>query len=321
MSAKRHRPLSEQALLRFHVISQLRARLLQGVPPARAVAEVAASWHPTAQGELVEVSRRTVYRWLARYEQGGIDALEDAPRPASSSSTVLSPELLRYVTDQRHLDPEASIPELIKRARATGRVRPDEPICRQTVYRALQRMGLSTQRRTKQRGRDARRFAYPHRMDMVLCDGKHFRAGAARHKRMAYFFLDDASRYGLHVVVGTSENAVLFLRGLYETIRCWGLMSLLFLDRGPGFIAGDTAEVCRRLDVGLVLGEARYPEGRGKVERFNRTVTKDVLRHLVGQADVDPACAALELRLSHYLREVYNHAPHESLPFADERDA
>jgi hypothetical protein len=39
-------------------------------------------------------------------------------------------------------------------------------------------------------------------MQMVLCDGKHFRAGAARLRRVALFFLDDATRMGLHVVVG-----------------------------------------------------------------------------------------------------------------------
>jgi len=48
---------------------------------------------------------------------------------------------------------------------------------------------------------DQRRFAYPHRMMMVLADGKHFRAGPARKRVVAPFFLDDASRFGLGVVV------------------------------------------------------------------------------------------------------------------------
>jgi putative transposase len=158
-----------------------------------------------------------------------------------------------------------------------------------------------------------RRFAYPHRMDMVLCDGKHFRAGATRAKRVALFFLDDCTRFGLHVVVGTSEDTKLFMRGLYETIRKVGFMNILYLDHGPGFIAADTFQVAQRLGTLLIHGESVYPEGHGKIEKFNQTVKAALLRNLDRRPDVHPACGALELRLQHYLSEVYNHNPHHSL--------
>src|SRR5690606_21322094 len=61
-----------------------------------------------------------------------------------------------------------------------------------------------------------------------------------------------------------------------------------------------------------ILGLEGYPEARGKVERFNRTAEDDLLRHLEHD-DVDPDCAALELRISHYLRADYNARRHESL--------
>ncbi len=148
---------------------------------------------------------------------------------------------------------------------------------------------------------------------MVLADGKHFRAGIKRARRVALFFIDDCTRYGLHVVVGTSENKRVFLRGLYELVRLVGMMLVLYLDRGPGFIALDTVAVVDKLDALLIHGEKAYPPGHGKVERFNRTAKSDVLRGLDRRPDVDPSCSALELRLQHYLREVYNHSPHESL--------
>jgi len=151
---------------------------------------------------------------------------------------------------------------------------------------------------------------------MVLADGKHFRAGAKRLRRVALFFLDDSTRYGLEVVVGTAESAPLFLTGLHEAIAHHGTMSCLFLDHGPGFIALDTAEVARRLGVHLIHGEVAYPQGHGKIERFNRRALAEVLRSLDGRPDVDPDCGALTLRLRHYLREVYNHAPHAGLDHA-----
>jgi putative transposase len=113
--------------------------------------------------------------------------------------------------------------------------------------------------------------------------------------------------------VGTSETAELFLRGLFETILSYGMMGALYVDGGPGFIATDTIEVVRKLGILFIRGSAGYPEGHGKVERFNRTAKDQLLRHLDGHPEVDPACAALELRINHYLREQYNLTPHQSL--------
>jgi transposase InsO family protein len=304
------RPLSDVALLRFHVVSLVRARRLAGADLADAVLEVTSLGHPS-KDSLLRVSTRSVYRWVAAYEAGGPVALEDAPRVRKAASRVLSEKLLDFVCAEHERDREASIPELLRRAMEKHVIAslPD----RTTVYRALGRLGVPTGRTKKERGRDMRRFAYAHRMEMVLADGKHFRAGVERLRRVALFFLDDATRYGLDVVVGPSESSDLFLRGFHRVLVAFGRMGVLYLDHGSGFIADAVAEVCRRLHIALVHGESRYPEGHGKVERFNQTAQNAVLRSLAGRVDVDPACEALELRLGHWLVHVYNHQPHESL--------
>jgi transposase InsO family protein len=225
---------------------------------------------------------------------------------------VLSARFVAFLVDEKEADPKASLPEIIRRARLRGIVEPDEVLDRVTVWRAARRMRVSTRRRKAPHGGDTRSFEYPHRMQMLLSDGKHFRAGRTRAKRVALFFLDDATRMGLHVVVSTAESAVFFLRGLYGTVRRYGLFDIVYLDRGPGFIADDTASVLQQLGALLVLGVAGYPEGRGKVEKFNQTALAAVLRTLDGD-DIDPDCGALELRLGHWLREIYNHTPHEGL--------
>jgi len=255
--------------------------------------------------------------------------LEPAVREAREASQALSGRLVAFLVDEKSADPKASVPELIRRARLGGLIEEGEEVNRVTVWRALRRMGVSTRRQKQPHGGDTRSFEYPHRMQMLLCDGKHFRAGKTRAKRVALFFLDDASRMGLHVVVGTAESAALFLRGLYETIRRHGLFDIAYLDRGPGFIANDTAAVIQQLGALLILGVAGYPQGRGKVEKFNQTALAAVLRTYDGRDEIDPDCGALALRLGHWLREIYNRTPHESLgkdvtPWqrwsADERD-
>jgi transposase InsO family protein len=308
------KPFSTEALFRYQVVSLVRARMLGGVRRVTAVAEVAGLGHATSEGELRKVCARSVYRWLAAYERDGFGGLEDKPRKPGSTSRVLPARLLEFLAESRKKDRDASIPELLGRAVEHGILSPSSSVDRTTVFRALVRLGVATARTKKARDRDMRSFAYEHRMELVLADGKHFRAGASRAKRVAFFFLDDATRLGLNVVVGTSESAPLFLRGFHETLRAHGRLGILYLDHGPGFVATAVAEVCRHFEIALVHGESRYPEGHGKVERFNQTVGKAVLRGLDGRADVDPTCAALELRLRHWLYETYNQTPHEGLP-------
>lgn len=313
----RHRDTDEpsaEALFRYRLISEVASRVLRGEDRGDSVRDVAAQDHAELSGVLRRVSERTLYRWLARYQQRGFAGLVSAPRQRVERSLVLPDTLLDFICNQKTEDPKASIPELIRRARETGALQAHEHADRTTVYRALQRMGKYVGRRKRRRPeRDTRRFQYPHRMQMLLCDGKHFRAGITRARRVALFFLDDASRYALHALVGTSESASLFLSGLYQVSRCHGIADIYYLDRGPGFFAEDTFEVVRKLGALLVYGEAAYPEGHGKIEKFNQTAKHDVLRGYDGRADIDPDPSALSLRLQHYLREVYNHRPHESL--------
>jgi len=71
-------------------------------------------------------------------------------------------------------------------------------------------------------------------------------------------------------------------------------------------------KVMANLDIPLILGTADYPEGRAKIERFNSTVTQDVLRGLT-KPEIDPACSSLELRLRHYCQKRYNLREHNGI--------
>jgi len=304
---------SSEVLFRHLVVSHVEAKVLTGEALSEAVQAVAAEAYPTADGRLRTVSERTVYRWCAAWRGGGLVALEPDSRTRTSTSVVLPGKLIDFLRAEKGTDPEASIPEVLRRAFELGVIEKVSAVDRVTVWRACRRMGLPLGGRQAKRDADTRRFAFPHRMMMVLADGKHFRAGVRRTKRVVLFFLDDATRRGLRAVVGPSESSALFLRGLYEVIRRYGLMDVVFLDRGPGFTADDTQLVLVQLGKHLVLGRAAYPEGHGKAEKLNQTADDDVLRGFDGAVDVDDNCGSLELRLNHYFDYQYNLRPHESL--------
>jgi putative transposase len=306
--------LSSEALYRFQVVSAVRARVLGGDTLAGVVRALVQN-PPVPLCGLVRrpLSARSVYRWYKGYQESGLSALERrTPRVQQRISRVLPEPLLDFFRAEKALDRYASVPELLRRAQERGVLGEKDSIDRVSAWRACRRMDLPLRRLPKKQESDQRRFAYPHRMMMVLADGKHFRAGIGRTRRVALFFLDDATRLGLHVVVGTAEEAPLFLRGLYEVIARYGFFDVLYLDNGPGFRADDTAAACAKLGIHLVLGTSGYPEGHGKVERFNETAQAQVLRGLSGAAEVSDNCGSLELRLSHYLHQRYNRQPHEA---------
>jgi len=312
LSENNDRP-SEEALFRFHVLGAIRAHVAGGGSAGEMIERLAAMDHTDLRGHRRRLSARTLYRWCEAWVSEELAGLEPASRPRVQRSAIVPAALLDFCERERKADRDASVPELIKRARVEGVIARDLGLDRTTVWRALRRMGVSTSRRTRQAQRDAHRFAYPNRMLMVLADGKHFRAGIGRLRRVALFFLDDATRYVVGVIVGTSESTELFLRGLHGVLFEHGLMNLAYLDHGPGFISDDTVEVFARLKIPLIHGQARYPEGHGKIERFNRTVLASVLRSYDDNPDVDPELGHLTLRLQRAVAQGYNRDPHEAL--------
>lgn len=308
------KPPSAEALFRFRVVSEVLSCVQRGMPRPEAVMNVAARPHLELDGNLRTVRKRTIYRWLKAFGiEQDLTKLEIASRNRTTSSVAISQRLLDFMAAEKKQDIAASIPEILRRARERGIIAQAERVDRSTVYRACVRLDIPVFRRLKGRLRDSRRFEYPHRMDLVLSDGKHFRAGITRARRVAMFFLDDASRFGLYAVVGTSESKELFLRGLYGSIESHGIAGIYYLDHGSGFIADDTTAVMQQLPALLIHGEKAYPEGHGKIERFHQTAIGACLRNLDNRPDIDADCGSLELRLNHWLRDVYNHTPHESL--------
>jgi putative transposase len=312
---REHEPLwvSPQALFRYRIVSAVRGHRLVGRSLAEAVGLVARPLHYEASGQARRVSERSIYRWLRAYEKEGLAGLEDKQRQPLAGSRALTDELVDFVRQERERDATASLPELLRRARAQGVVRAGHRVNRSTLWRVCRRLGIPTRRRKQPHQGDMRRFAYRERMQMVLADFTHFRAGATRARRAALYLLDDATRFGLQVAVSTSEQADVFLHAVHQVLVRYGAFDALFTDGGSAFTGNDCARVFAQLGIALIIGTPGYPEGHGKVERFNQAVKGRLLRSLDGAPDVDPDCGALTLRLRHDLRQVYNHLPHEGL--------
>jgi len=288
-------------------VSLILARLSAGDSLSTAVCSTRKTMAQSEDGP--PPSRSTLFRWYQLYVKNGWSRL--ATSRQKPRFCALSEKFLSFLALQKKADSAASIPEIIRRARQEGVIPKDQPIDRTTVYRHAVKLNLPLMR-SKRQENTARPFAYKHRMQMVLCDGKHFRAGSRKVKRVAFFYLDDATRYVLDVIVGSSETAELFLRGLHDAIAMHGLMQCLYLDRGSAFTSDAAAIVAANLDVTFIHGKARYPQGHGKIERFNRTALAQCLRGL-DTPEVNPSMTSLRERIRHFIRNQYVHTSHESL--------
>lgn len=297
---------------RYAIVAGVLAKVAIGMSLGDAIVEVTNAPFPTLSGRTIQPSIRTLYRWVAAFRSKGMAGLADPPRHSKTISRVLPALFLDFLTAEKEVDPDASLPEVIRRAELRGIIA-EQSVDRSTVWRTARRLNLPIFAQKHPKTDNMRRFAHPYRMRMLLSDGKHFRVGPTRRRRVALAFLDDSSRYGVTVVVGKSENTRVFLRGLHKVICRVGIMDAFFLDGGPGFISRDTMTVCGRLNIAVIHGRARYPQGHGKIERFNQTYWNDVIRGLAADQTIDTACGALELRLEHYLAVLYNRRPHEGL--------
>ncbi|MHB1951865.1 MAG: transposase family protein [Acidiferrobacteraceae bacterium] len=301
------------AITRYTAVAIVLAKVAAGMKLARAVNETVGQCVLDHRGQAKKLTRRSLYRWVATFKSGGLEALADTPRTMKEPTRILSSEFIDFLTKEKTADKDASLPEVIRRAVQSGVIQEDEAISRSTVWRAAVKLNLPLFTDKGFLKDDKRRFAYPHRMQMVITDGKKFRAGIGRKRRVSMTFLDDATRFGLTGVVGYTETTALFLRGLWQVIEKWGLMVAIFVDNGSGFISHDTMKVCANLKISLIHGTESYPEGHGKIEKYHQSQIADLLRGLDGSPDVDPSLPGLEHRLMHYLAEMYNPRPHASL--------
>jgi hypothetical protein len=134
----------------------------------------------------------------------------------------------------------------------------------------------------------------------VLAQGKN---------RKAYLiaFIDDMSRLICHGQFYLSENLNCYLDALRQALLTRGLPRKLYVDNGPAFRSLHLHQITASLGIALIHARPYQPQGKGKVERFFRTVRSDFLPAVRTQSLTD-----LNEALDAWLRNVYHNREHRS---------
>jgi len=261
------------------------------------------------------VAAETLRDWLKHYRRGGFDALLPKPRTDRGQSRSLpqavADALLAFKEDQ----PELSIPQLIRLARERDTVPESLSLPHSTVHRLLSRAGLMQKDRDAPSAQDRRRFAFAHAGEMWMSDVMHGPSVTVgeRTRRKAYLiaFLDDATRVVPYCAFALSENTQAFLPVFKQALMRRGIPQRLYVDNGANYRSQHLALVCAKLGVTLIHARPYQPAGKGKQERWFRTVRAQLLTRLTG-ADT-ASLEALNRRLWAWVEGEYHQTPHRGL--------
>lgn len=257
-----------------------------------------------------DISAKTAYKWLGRYERGGSPGLQDlSRRPASSPHRTCS-------------QVELEVLELHKRFPYWG-PRKLRALLEQTTAPAPSTIAAILRRHGCQvLGEDSKAATVPQRFEheapnvLWQMDFKgHFALTDPRHGRChPLTLLDDHSRYALCIQACGDERSSTVQEHLKAVFRLYGLPERITADNGPSWASVRGTGLTRlevwlmRLGVQISHSRPHHPQTQGKLERMHRTLKRELL-----QARGFSSLLACQQAMDSW-REQYNHVrPHEAL--------
>jgi transposase InsO family protein len=304
----------QTALFRYGLIADLvhRPAAEKGLYPL--LREKAERVYEIPGSRRTRVAAETIRDWLSAYRRGGFDALRPQVRRDQGRARAIPQEvadLLCQIKDER---PLLSVSAVIEQARAAG-VGEQLHLAPATVHRLLSRNGLMDKRRNEPTSKDRRRFAFDKAGELWMSDVMHgptvTTEGSRKRKTYLIGLLDDATRVVPYAAFALSENTSAFLPVLQQALLRRGVPKRLYVDNGALYRSNHLSLVCAKLGITLIHARPYLPQGKGKQERWFRTVRMQLLPAL------DPtdrlSLDALNRRLWAWVESEYHMSPHKGL--------
>ena len=287
------------ALFRYGVIRPAATEGLNKSKRGQLVRALAAEVHMGPGGEEVRVSRQTIDRWLRAYRKGGYQALRPGPRRVEPRTPR---EALELACQLRREDPARSGAHIAEVLRAAQGWAPHP----RTLERHFNQLGLT---RAKLTGANVAygRFEAASPNELWTGDALHGPVVGGR-KAVLFAFIDDCSRLVTGHRWSHSEDTLAAEAALRRGILARGLPQICYLDNGSSFVCRQLLRALAVLGVRLVHSKPGRPEGRGKIERYFRTVREQFLVE-VAHSEV-PTLEVLEERFVAWLEQAYHRHPH-----------
>ncbi|MEW8508962.1 MAG: DDE-type integrase/transposase/recombinase [Candidatus Thiodiazotropha sp.] len=256
------------------------------------------------------ISKATILNWVKQYEDGGrkIEALFPESRGDRGRMRSISDEQIDALMALRKKNPKLSTPRLVEIAQKDGIFPTGEEVSMASIYRLLKIRNAKRRKTTE----DMRKFEVQVSNDLWQSDCMHgpkiLHEGKVS-KTYLFAIIDDHSRLITHGQFYLAETLDNYLDCLWTALRKRGIPRKLYVDNGPSFRAHRLQLGCAALEIGLKYARPYRPQGKGKIERFFRTVRMQFLPEL----HEDIGLKKLNELFSLYLEQVYHQRIHGSV--------
>lgn len=301
------------ALFRYGLIADLCETNRQGL--YKKLREKAARSYDIPGSLRRRVATETLRGWLREYRRGGFDALLPKPRRDNGLTRAIPREVADLLLELKDQNRALSVPLLLHLARETGKVPAELILAPATVHRLLAQHGLNSRAPSETSNKDRRHFAYEKAGELWMSDVMHGPCVPFSEKKMKKVYLiamlDDATRIISYAAFAFSENTATFLPILEQAILRRGIPKRLYVDNGAVYRSHHLAIVCAKLGITLIHARPYQPQGKGKQERFFRTVRMQFLAALAPSALL--SLEALNRAFWAWVEGEYHQAPHRGL--------
>jgi putative transposase len=268
----------------------------------------------------IPYSRRTtltegcIRRWFALYRKYGKDGLNPNIRLDSGKSRSIGDKeqtaIIALLESNPKLTAKAAVIKLVQQGVLNNEI-PSS-----TLSRFIKSQGLSSKNRQLNSDKEKNlkfNFFYP--MECIQSDvmyGPKISDEKGKVSRaLLMTFLDDATRRIIYGRFSFSEKSILFEDGIKHILQSQGMIGRLYTDNGSSFVSNQTKRILDILGITINHSRPGRPQGKGKQERFYRTVRDQFLRPLDINTikDIDD----LNAKFNTWLECEYHRSPHRGL--------
>jgi len=269
------------ALFRYGLI----APLVLEPPPhgelTRRAQEIAALHFEIPGSQRASVTVDTLLDWPLRYRRGRFEALAPQPRRDRGQSRTITPQLADLIERLKRENPHRTGTTLLREV-ALSSGQGTAGLSASTLYRFLKQRGLSARQLLALPAH--KKFEAQHANQIWQSDvlyGPYVqRPGGGKRQAFLHATLDDASRLIPHAQFYADQGLDTFLDCLRQAVAARGLPVRLYVDNAKVYRSSQLARIAASLGILIVHTPPYQPEGRGKIERFFRSVREQFLANL-----------------------------------------
>jgi len=261
------------------------------------------------------ISRSTIQRWIELYDEsnGKLESLCPLDRSDKGKSRIIDDDTELSFIHLREEFPFATAESLMDLMNQRKLVTPGIDLNLSNVYRLLHNHDLM--RPNAGKPEDRRKFEAPFPNDLWQSDvmhGPRVDFEGKRKKTYLVAIIDDHSRLIPYARFYFSEKLEVYIDAFEKALLKRGLPRKLYVDNGAAFKSNHLRHIAASLGIALIHARPYKPQGKGKIERWFKTIRSQFLPTSTGST-IEELNSALKVWLEKY--HARKHGSTKQTPF------